>query len=452
MPQPEIESQQPNLAKQGYGASFPVSRILGNPAVAGLLMVCAIAYLLMLLFQLRGREKQMDFAAFYVWGDALRQGVDPYSTSLVPLADKLGMTLGCCHENAHYALDSPTTAGPLFRSHCCYDRAGYPPLFVACWVPVSYLSAGAAYWLWQGFQFFSLAFVLYLLVGADQTLSIATRVSLMSLGALFYPVYQNMYFAQPQVSILLGMVIVQHLLAREAEARAGLLLAFLAHMKLYPIALAAYLVIRGRWRAIAWLGVGIVAGIVLAGLTAGWSSITEFPALMRSLSNDVRQQSIRANVQELAGWLILIFPQKWTWLMVMLGEGAAVAIAAWCTFKSNAELHGDAAAFSIWVVLAALVGPGWTHYGVMLLMPFALIAACAVRRERVSPSIVWLAGFTYLLATLPYLVFYFFRHYVVFTGYSHFILLGFIATLWFALDAGKNLAPAVRPPSSVRSR
>jgi hypothetical protein len=447
MAQAEIEKQPRDLVAQGRGTGFSVSRILGNSAVAGLLMLCAVAYLMMLVFQLRGREKQMDFTAFYVWGDALRQGVDPYSTSLVPFADKLGMTLGCCHENAHYALDSPTTAGPLYRSHCCYDRAGYPPLFVACWVPASYLSARAAYWLWQGLQFFSLAFVLYLLVGADQSLSIATRVSLMSLGALFYPVYQNMYFAQPQVSILLGIVIVQHLLARQAEARAGLLLAFLAHMKLYPIGLAAYLVIRGRWRAIAWLGVGIVAGIVLAGLTAGWSSITEFPALMRSLSNDVRQQSISANVHDLLGWLTPGLSERWIALMVMLTQATAIAIAVWCTFKSNASLHSDTAAFSIWVVLAVLVGPGWTHYGVMLLMPFALIAASAIRGESVHPAIVWLAAGTYILASLPYLVFYFFRHYVVFTGYSHFLVLGFIATLWFAWDSGRRPAPVLRDAS-----
>jgi Glycosyltransferase family 87 len=447
MAQAEIEKQPRDLVDQGRGTGFSVSRILGNPAIAGLLMFCAVAYLMMLVFQLRGREKQMDFTAFYVWGEALRQGIDPYSTSLVPFADKLGMTLGCCHENAHYALDSPTIAGPAYRSHCCYDRAGYPPLFVACWVPVSYLSARAAFWLWQGLQFFSLAVVLYLLVGADQSLSIATRVSLMSLGAFFYPVYQNMYFAQPQLSILLGIVIVQHLLARQAEARAGLLLAFLAHMKLYPIGLAAYLVIRGRWRAIAWLAVGIVVGVVLAGLTAGWSSITEFPALMRSLSNDVRQQSISANVHELLGWLIPGLSQRWMGLMVMLTEAIAIAIAVWCTLKSNASLHSDAAAFSIWVVLAVLVGPGWTHYGVMLLMPFALIAACAVRGESVHPAIVWLAAGTYLLASLPYLVFYFFRHYAVFTGYSHFLLLGFIVTLWFAWDAGRRPIPAHRDAS-----
>ena len=441
MPQPEIERKKPDLGKQGRGVGLYFSRILGNPAVAGLLTVCTAAYLLMLLFQMRGRENLMDFSTFYVWGDALRHGIDPYSTSLVSFADQRGMSLGCCHENAAYALDSPTTPGPLYRSHCCYDRSDYPPLFVACWMPVSYLSAHAAYWLWAGFQFFALAALLYLLIGADRSLSTATRVSLASLGALFYPVYQNMYLAQPQVPILLGMVIVQRLLARRAEAGAGLLLAFLAHLKLYPLAIAGYLVIRGRWRAIAWLGVGIIAGVVLAGLAAGWPFVMEFPSLLRNLSNDVRQESISANVQDLLRWLP-IFPQKWTWLMVILGEGAAIAIAGWCTFKSNAGLHGDAAAFSIWVVLAVLVGPGWTHYGVMLLMPFALIAACAIRREPVYPYIVWLAAVTYLLASLPYLVFYFFRHYIVFTGYAQFLLLGFIATLWFAWEAGRRPAPA----------
>jgi hypothetical protein len=431
--------EKPDLVKRGRGAGLSVSRLLVNPAVAGLLVVCTIAYVVMLLFQMRGGEHHMDFSAFYVWGDALRHGIDPYSTSLISFADKHGMSLGCCHENAAPALQMPTF-GKNRDYHCCFDRSDYPPLWVACWMPVSYLSAFSAYWLWQGVQFFSLAALLYLLVGADRGLTVTARLVLASLGALFYPVYQNISFNQPQVPIMLGMVIVQRLLVRRDDVGAGLLLAFLAHMKLYPLAIGGYLVIRGRWRAIVWLSVGIVAGVVVAGLAGGWTFVLEFPSHLGRLSNDVRQQSISYQVRDLIGWLPISFQQKWTWLMVMLGELAAIAIAAWCTFKSNAELHGDAAAYSIWVVLAALLGPGWIHYGVMLLMPFALIAACAIRREPFHPAIAWLVGFTYLLASLPNLVFYFFRHYSVFTGFAHFLLFGFIATLWFAWDAGRRPA------------
>ncbi len=442
MSQPEIKRQKPDLGDQGRGAGFPVSRIFSKPAVAGLLTVCAASSLLMLLFHMSG-WKMMDFSQFYVGGAALRRGIDPYRTSLVSLADQLGMSLGCCHENATYALEAPTH-GPLANklSTCCWSESIYPPLFVACWMPLSYLSAHTVYRLWQGCQFFSLAALLYLLIAADRSLTPATRVSLASLGVLFYPVYENIYMAQVQVPMLLGLIIVQRLLTRRADASAGLLLAFLAHMKLYPLVVAGYLVIRGRWRAIAWLGVGIIAGAVLAGLAAGWPFVMEFPSRLRNLSNSIGQHSISAHVRDLLQWLAPGFPQKWTWLMVMLGQGAAIAVAGWCTFKSNTGLHDDAPAFSIWIVLAALLGPGWSHYGVMLLMPFALIAACAIRREPVNPAIVWMVAFTYLLASLPNHVFYFFRHYSVFTGYSNFLLLGFIATLWFAWEAGRRPAPA----------
>ncbi len=445
MLQPEIEKQKPDLEKKGCAAGFSVSRILGNPTVAGLLMVCTAAYLLMLAFHIHG-QNQMDFSAFYIWGDALHQGIDPYSTSLVPLADQHDMSLGCCHENAAYVLDSPTYG--LYNRFCCNDRSNYPPLFIACWMPVSYLSAHAAYRLWVGFQFFSLAALLYLLIGADRSLPTATRLSLASLGALFHPVYANMNYTQVQVPILLGMVIVQRLLARRADAGAGLLLAFLAHMKLYPLAIAGYLVIRGRWRAIAWLGVGIIAGTVLAGLVGGWPFVAGFSSILRKQSNDIGQPSIAGHVRDLLQWLPSGFAQKWTRLIVMLGQVAAIAIAGWCTFKSNAGLHGDAAAFSIWVVLAALLGPAWSGYGAMLLMPFALIAACAIRREPVNPAIVWMAAFTYALASFPYLVFYFFRHYIVFTGYVHFLLLGFIATMWFAWEGGGHPDPRLRSGNS----
>ncbi|HVN64073.1 MAG TPA: hypothetical protein VMT58_05515, partial [Candidatus Binataceae bacterium] len=94
-------------------------------------------------------------------------------------------------------------------------------------------------------------------------------------------------------------------------------------------------------------------------------------------------------------------------------------------------------AFSIWVILAMLLGPGWTGYGVMLLIPLTLIASAALRGEPIRPAIVWLAAITYGLATFPPIVFYglHFHHFVVWTGYAQFLLLGFIATLWFAMES-----------------
>ena len=138
-----------------------VGRLLKSRALVLTLALGATGGLLLLPFKLRTRWNQLDFSAFYVWAVALRQGLNPYVDRLDTLAKNLGMNVGP------------------------FDLANYPPLFLICFLPLSHLSAPAAYAVWMSLQYVSLAGMLYLLIGSDRSLTVASRASIASFAVLF---------------------------------------------------------------------------------------------------------------------------------------------------------------------------------------------------------------------------------------------------------------------------
>src|SRR5260370_28358589 len=108
-------------------------------------------------------------------------------------------------------------------------------------MPFTHLSVCSAYIVRISLQYLALVAVLYLLIGSDQTLGLATRASIGSLAVLFFPVYDNFSYAQIQLMMLLGFIVVHRALARRADACAGVVLSFLALLKLYPVLLVGSL-------------------------------------------------------------------------------------------------------------------------------------------------------------------------------------------------------------------
>src|SRR5262249_3505113 len=78
--------------------------------------------------------------------------------------------------------------------------------------------------------------------------------------SIVFPLYDNFCYGQVQLMVLLGLLVVHRLRARRADAMAGLLLSFPTLLKLYPIVLVVYLLLRRRWRATAWVAVGTMIG------------------------------------------------------------------------------------------------------------------------------------------------------------------------------------------------
>jgi hypothetical protein len=418
-------------------------RLIESSVLAWALSLCAIGGLLLLPFKLRTRWNQLDFSAFYVWAVALHRGLNPYSDRLDSIAKNLGMNLGP------------------------YDLANYPPLFLICFLPLTHLSAPAAYVVWMSLQYLLLAGVIYLLVGSDHTLSLATRASIASLLVLFFPLYDNFCYAQVQLMMLFGLLAVQRLLARRADAMAGLLLSFLALLKLYPVVLVGYLLVRRRWRAIAWVALGIIAGTACTWLAFGGrilmvipsaSGLTGAPVVTHSLAGGIKALSnIPSVLTQQRGFLSLsdqvvrlvrrLDPgasNQLTTLAIMLGLGLALVLAVYATLRSNPDWHNDIAVFSLWVALTPLITHAYEDYGVLLLMPLALIAGSVARGEKFFASAKWLALAAYALANATPVAIgaLHFPQPPILAVFKELLTIGFVAAWFYALSIGLQAAAA----------
>jgi hypothetical protein len=81
----------------------------------------------------------LDFGAYYCWAYALRTGLDPYTTDLVPLAKKFGVVTGAFHAN-------------------------YPATFILCFELLTLFPPRTAYLIWTGFNVLLLAAALAVLL------------------------------------------------------------------------------------------------------------------------------------------------------------------------------------------------------------------------------------------------------------------------------------------------
>jgi hypothetical protein len=199
-------------------------------------------------------EPYIDFQAFYLAADAARTGADPY-------------------------------------------RAGtemyiYLPMLAAWMAPLSKLTITQASWIWFGLTVAAMMTCLALvwatlrdrllntMGSATNSVNLASNPSsrwgegsILAIGItlLIWQTQCRWQFEQGQTDwlMLTGICVALYALDR-SPAIVGMALGFAINIKYLPLALVAYLAIRGRWKHVAWCGVGIVTWALLPALVYGW--------------------------------------------------------------------------------------------------------------------------------------------------------------------------------------
>lgn len=198
---------------------------LTHPASLILLWLLAFSSVLRLAFELP--TKFADFNHYYVSALALREGMNPYVTRLdYPMAWSLGLDLGGI------------------------NKATYPPTFVLCFEPLTYLPPHTAYWTWIGLNVAAFAAVLYLLLAVETPLEARSATAFLALTLIYPPLYQQFYYGETQALILLLAVLMMVCAERDFNVAAGLPLAFAGMLKVFPFVLAGYLACRRQWSAL----------------------------------------------------------------------------------------------------------------------------------------------------------------------------------------------------------
>lgn len=380
------ETRRPLIS--GAGLAFGLTR----PSILVLLCVGTLMHLGIALVQAAARVRLWDFSHYYVAAFAMRTGLNPYAVDLRPLGRHLG-------------LDG-------------IARATDTPFFLLCFEPLTWLRPGAAYWTWFAINAAALIFAMALILRAAPRLNRAQLISLSAIILLYPPLSNHIFFSQTQIVILMLVVVTMRSLESGRDRTAGFALAAAGLLKVFPLVIAGYFLMRRRWRALGWTAIGLIAGTAATVIAFGLERNVSFVAgtyLTRSAGFLARPANVAlgsfisrmfwyaAGEVTMSPWL------DWTRaITVLAGEVLLVGLTIFATLPRTGKTCGDSITicghesreFALWVTAAIMLSPtAWIHYLVLLILPFMLIAA-AGWNGTTSPRALWLMAASYAVISL----------------------------------------------------
>jgi hypothetical protein len=201
------------------------------------------------------------------------------------------------------------------------------------------------------------------------------------------PFGQAIRAGQASIPVLFLVVLFGRALWRRREVEAGIWLALVTGIKLFPILFVPYLVILRRWRALAAFAAAGFALLAFSVTVAGIDAHVRFYHLMRDYmgysTTLISNQSITGFLFRLADatspreWSVLPIPPAVAWTaralnLVWFGATAALVLRVQRAPGRWGEILGFSL-FSIWVFTCA--SNVWLHHAVALAIPFAAGAA-----------------------------------------------------------------------------
>jgi alpha-1,2-mannosyltransferase len=280
----------------------------------------------------------------------------------------------------------------------------YPPLFAALIEPLRPLGFRRAARVWLAFLEACYAAALVILVRSFGLRFRSPAFYAAAITALvFQPSLDSLGGGQLDALLLLLLAAAWASLAAGRETPAGAPIALAAMLKVYPGLLAAHLVVRRRWRALATGLASAIALLALSVLLAGWEAHQEF--VTGVLPANAGGTAWVEN-QSLFGFFARFFvdgavggPGKETRApaAALLAAVAGAALLA-LTLLAGAATRDEAALFGALIAAVLMALPvAWIHYEVILLIPLIDLMARQSKRGDAAAGIALLVA-TMLLA------------------------------------------------------
>ena len=240
----------------------------------------------------------------------------------------------------------------------------------------------------------------------------------------------------------------------ERHALAGSVLAFAGLLKVFPLILVGYLILRRQGKAIVYTGLGLIlGGLVTFALVGIRRSLHFLDALPFLTSPQWLARFTNLNLGAMVSHLLWIgsadpgldFARRVT---VAIAGLTILALTVRATLRSSKLAdNSDDHVIALWVVTAILLSPTvWMHYLVLLIIPFAGLVRQRLRGEA-SARAAWLGVASYLIAELLMAIYFGFGQLADWTqrlpywtpipsmvGWSFSLLLAYAAAYFLAVD------------------
>jgi glycosyl transferase family 87 len=386
----------------------------------------ALVALASIAARLPARSNQNDFSHYYTSALLLREGVNPYRADLSARASELGLDVG---DNV---------------------RATYPPTFLLCFEPLTLMSPAHAYWTWIALNCLAMAAALAMLLGPPSHLDVTTALSLAGFAILFPAFADNFGYAQSHAIVLLLLVLAMRSLDNGMDRAAGAAIAIAVLLRIFPVILFGYLLMRRRWRtltfAIVCLAIGAAITIAFIGLRTtldfreAIAFVTDSGWLIRPANVALHAFIARVFIYS-AGWPLSETLNLARGVIEVASELALLAMTVLISKAPADSPDSDSRAFSLWIVTTILLAPtAWLHYLVLLFIPYAQIISASASGRASSRSLrtaiasyFVLTGLFFVLdamhGNLPHSLIAMLRE-APFAA----LALAYAATIWFVLD------------------
>lgn len=277
------------------------------------------------------------------------------------------------------------TTGRLYLIDNVADNpfAGYkrPPFYIMLFTPFVGMDTKT---ILDGFRLVNI--VLFLATAAVWIRSIApTRTIwwLLVLGALanYQPLVETITYGQTDVILLACMTVVWWAARRGRDGWAGVVVALLTSLKIYPILLLAFFVIKRRW----WAIVGFVAGMLLwngiAVAVMGWDLHWTY---LSKVVGHVGGTTAWIENQTIAGFITRFYETPL--VMSRFGDAGIARVASLISYavsavvcllalkETPAQSSATALQYGLFVLLMVLAIPvAWMHYYTLMLLVFWMV-------------------------------------------------------------------------------
>lgn len=298
------------------------------------------------------------------------------------------------HSGSMYSVSSIIATGSRFPECKLFTHPAYlyPPLLAIMLTPLLAIPCGAALHVWVALLAIlwagSAALIVLWVRRLWTSRAEATTISLV-FALLCWPLASGiMQFAQIDALILFFLLLIPLLIVHKRPALAGVCLALIAMIKIYPAVLIAYFALRGRWRMV---GSALLCGALLLAFQAAAVGVQELDAMRNVLNSGsvFVGQADNFSLLRLPAWIahvvllpvtqatstlgaILVAIVVVVFIAVTLSthrQTSEVTALATPLDSTRVDLLGYAWAVCAMLLLTPLV---WLHYLGWLLTPLAL--------------------------------------------------------------------------------